>query len=133
MIGWLQRVEAAFALILGWALVFLLPSRWTAQLFGGVSAPADGPAVGLRDVARARAVARRIERTARRLPWTSTCLVQAIACALLLRRRRIGGARIRLGLRKSGERLEAHAWLLLGSEILLGGAAAEGYAPLADL
>ncbi len=123
-------LETVLALHLAWALVFLLPLRW----LGGVRSPGGNPDPVPPPVqARARGVCVRLERIASRLPWHSTCLVRAVAGMLLLRRRSIGGAVIRFGVRKSGAALEAHAWLLLGDSILLGRGEAESYSPLADL
>ncbi len=130
MKGALLWLETVLALHLAWGLVFLLPLRW----LGGTRPPGVELAPVTPPVqARARGVCIRLERIASRLPWHSTCLVQAVAGMLLLRRRGIGGAVIRFGVRKNGPVLAAHAWLLLGDSILLGGDEAEGYIPLADL
>lgn len=133
MISFILHLEAALALSLAWVLVFVLPLRRTRTLFGGFSAPAGSTVADPRGLFRARAVARRLARVADRLPWRSTCLVRAMAGALLLARRRIPGACIRFGVRKENGQLDAHAWLLLGSEILLGGEDAAAFTPLADL
>jgi Transglutaminase-like superfamily len=132
----LLTVEAVLALMLAWILVFLLPPRWLPLLGcfkrsgGMMTGVAPDPAV----LARARGVAWRIDRTGARLPWHSTCLVLAMAGMLLLRRRGIAGWAIRFGVRKRQERLDAHAWLLLGPTILLGGNEADnGFVPLADM
>jgi len=77
-------------------------------------------------------VARRVARLARRVPWRATCLVQALAGWLLLKRRGIV-ATIRFGVAKSEAGLAAHAWLVVGSEIVLGGEAAPDFKALADL
>jgi hypothetical protein len=56
-------------------------------------------------------------------PWTTTCLMQALAAAVLLRRRRID-ATLYLGVANaSGARdgLTAHAWLRCGELVLTGG------------
>lgn len=133
MILFVLRLETALALIMAWAFVFLVPLRWTQALFGGVSAPAESSGIDPRSLIRAQAVTRRVVHVADRLPWHSTCLVRAVAGSLLLARRRICGGCIRFGVRKENDRLSAHAWLLLGSDILLGGEEAGAYTPLADL
>lgn len=132
----LLRLETWLALTLAWGLVFLLPLRLTLRLLGGFERPdLASPSLPVASpvLVRARAVCARLERIAPRLPWHSTCLVRAVAGILLLRRRGINEATIRLGVRKNGAALEAHAWLLLGGAILLGGSEAEEYTPLADL
>lgn len=136
MIRLALRVEAGLALILAWGLVFLVPIRLTGRLFGtmlppGAAVPGPAPAPGA--LARARAVAGRVTAVASRLPWHSSCLVQAVAGRILLARRGIRGAAIRFGVRKTATAMEAHAWLLLGETILIGGAGADDYVPLADL
>lgn len=126
----LRATEAAAALGLAWLLVFVLPFRFVAGLLGlersgGVPAD-DVPA----DQIRARAVAGRVLRVARRLPPT-TCLVRALAGWLMLRRRGIG-ALVRLGVRSESGRVSAHAWLVLGQRVLMGGEEAGGFQPIAD-
>lgn len=140
MIAALLRLEAVLALLSAWLLVFGLPLRWLELLLGRIAAPsatsseaAQLDAVPAAVLRRAGTVAKRLTRAADRLPWNSTCLVQAVALGLLLARRGIAGARIRFGVRKRDGALEAHAWLLLGPDILLGGKEAESYVPLADL
>lgn len=125
------------ALMLAWGLVFLVPLRWLRRLLGTLGAPSARSTGAITDphiLARARGVAWRIDRVDARLPWRSTCLVRAVAGMLLLKRRGIGGAAIRFGVRKREGALEAHAWLLFGGTVLLGGEeAANGYVPLADM
>lgn len=84
-------------------------------------------------MSRALWVGIRVRRTADRLPWHSTCLVRAIAGQLLLKRRGIHGGLIRLGVKKEDGTLAAHAWLIYGPQILLGGDEAEAYTPLSDI
>lgn len=140
----LLNIEVVLALALAWALVFVAPFRWTCWLFGAVSAPRQDAAYGdaaygdavngeRGDLARAWVVTRRLKRAADRLPWSSTCLVRALAARILLARRGVRGATVRLGVRKEEGRIEAHAWLVLGATILLGGDGAETFEPLADL
>lgn len=126
----LRAAEAAAALGLAWLLVFVLPFRFVASLLGlersgGVQA-VDVPA----DQIRARAVAGRVVRAAQRLPHT-TCLVRALAGWLMLRRRGIT-ALVRLGVRSDDGTVSAHAWLMLGQAVLMGGEEAGGFQPIAD-
>jgi hypothetical protein len=67
-----------------------------------------------------------------RVPWRTTCLVQAVAGYLLLKRRGIA-ATIRFGVTKNEDGLAAHAWLIVGDQTVLGGEVAPGFKPLADL
>lgn len=134
MVRTILLAEALVALVLAWLMVSILPSRRVLPLFGDMGMPAAmGTTAPPPDLARAVAVACRARWVADRLPWHSTCLVRALAGAMLLRRRRIRGARVRFGVRRDGGALAAHAWLLLGAETLLGGEQATEYRPLADL
>ena len=73
-----------------------------------------------------------VERTARRVPG-ATCLTQAIAAQLLLRRRGFA-SRICLGVGEASDGgFIAHAWLERDGRILLGAAGAVGLARLPDL
>ena len=58
--------------------------------------------------------------------------MQAVAGLMLLTRRRIDST-IRFGVRQRDGKLEAHAWLLVGGETVIGGQPAGDYTPLADM
>ena len=63
-----------------------------------------------------------------RVPWRSTCLVQALAARRWLARRGVASELV-LGARKpGGAELDAHAWLKAGERIVVGGDG-QGYAP----
>ncbi len=69
----------------------------------------------------------------RRLPFGTTCLVDALAADAMLRRRGID-CTVRFGVRapRGSGRLEAHAWLEHDGEAVLGRLEDRaGYAPLA--
>jgi len=74
-----------------------------------------------KDAQDGAAVAWSITWTSRRLPWRADCLVQALAGQRMLMRRRIA-SEIRVGTTKHDDgRFEAHAWLVCGPQVLLGG------------
>lgn len=129
---WLGAAETVPALAIAWSLVFIVPFRWTARYFGGATTPSSPSQEPQKQIARACYVARRLERVAAHVPWRTTCLVRAIAGALLLRRRGIATT-IRLGVNRGDNGLAAHAWLLVGDTIVLGGTISSDYQPLADL
>jgi hypothetical protein len=97
-----------------------LPAAWLALRLGGFRrstamlarfAPLpdgtplrDGTAVSPEEIARLTYA------TARSLPFASNCLDRSLALCWLLRRRGIA-AHLRIGARKDGEQLEAHAWV----------------------
>lgn len=129
----LAAAETLLALALAWGLVFAVPFRRTVAWLGRAGAPANATAVIASDqILRARHVCRRVAQIATRVPWRTSCLVQAVAGCLLLRRRGIA-ATIRLGVKKDNGALAAHAWLMVGGQVVLGGQAAEGFKPLADI
>ncbi len=127
---WLGAAETVAALWIAWVLVFVVPFRWTARWFGAAVAPSSQ--ISERRVGNARYVARRLQRVAAHMPWRTTCLVQAIAGAIMLRRRGIETI-IRFGVNRADGGLSAHAWLLVGDTIVLGGEIAPEFSPLADL
>jgi hypothetical protein len=60
----------------------------------------------------------------------ATCLTQALAAQRLLTRSG-HASRIEIGVRKDEQRrFLAHAWVVSGDQIVIGGAAADGYVPL---
>lgn len=72
-----------------------------------------------------------IPRVARRLPWRADCLVQALAGQAMLRRRGIAGTiAIGTGRHPDGS-FAAHAWLVCGDQVILGGDVSR-YIPLID-
>lgn len=135
MVTALLRLETVVVLTAARILLACVPFRALHRLFGSLTKPriSQDTNKALTSLARSRAVALRVRRVANCLPWRSTCLVRAMAGAALLSRRRIEGVNIRLGVRNDNGKLAAHAWLMLGSEILLGEEEAEGFTPLADL
>lgn len=72
-------------------------------------------------------VAWAIGAAARRTPWRSKCLEQAIAAKLMLRRRQVPST-MYLGVALSRD---AHAWLRVGAVDLIGGGGHEGFAVVA--
>ena len=69
-----------------------------------------------------------IEVTGRRLGRLSTCLIRALVAELLLDRKG-GPTCLTIGVRRSGGRFEAHAWLAREGRVLIG-APADEYLPL---
>jgi hypothetical protein len=84
--------------------------------------------------ARAVLIGRAVRSAAAHAPWQSTCLVQALAGASLLRLSGIG-ATLYLGVAKdgaAGQALIAHAWLRCGRQVLTGEAERDRFAELAS-
>ena len=71
-----------------------------------------------------------VKAASRRMPFTATCLVQALALRMLLSRQGYD-PHLRLGVAKDGDdRLEAHAWLEMDGQVLIGGEAGGRFVPL---
>lgn len=67
-----------------------------------------------------RLLARLIPRVARRMPWRSDCLVQAMAARHWLASKGVS-SRLHIGSRKGAEKgFEAHAWLTVGDLVVTG-------------
>ncbi len=78
------------------------------------------PAPASRELEFARLLARLIPRVARRMPWRSDCLVQALAAQRWLARKGVP-SRLQIGGRKTLEKgFEAHAWLTVGDLVVTG-------------
>jgi hypothetical protein len=63
----------------------------------------------------------------RRFEWSRQCLVQAMAAQWILQRRGLTGT-LYLGVRKDdADALAAHAWLRIGTNVLVGGENQPGF------
>lgn len=124
---WLQ-IEAALSLTLARAWL-VMPARLLRGA-GGATASPIGEEPSTDPLVRAVTVA--LVRAARRLPWSSTCLVRALAGRSMLRRRGISSV-LHLGVSTRNGRLTAHAWLTVGNATVIGGNEAPDFVPLARL
>jgi hypothetical protein len=105
--------EAVVALMAGWAAVRFLPFRQAARIASvGLRSRAQPPDV--ERLSRAVAVA------AKRVPWRAVCFQQGLALQWMLRRRGID-ARLHYGVGYApSSDLQAHVWVSVGDEIVLG-------------
>lgn len=115
--------EALAALAAASLAIRLLSFR---RLVARASRPPTRAARGPVDIALLR---RAVEAWARRVPWRAVCFQTALALQTMLRRRGIGSA-MHYGIRRDAD-LEAHVWLSVGEEVVIGGPAAEGFAEVA--
>jgi len=112
-------IEAALVLAGTWVGMRVAGyRRWSGVLESlaagsGQRANSGDPAV----LGFARAMARFLGSAARHLFLRTNCLEQSLALCHLLRKRGIG-AELRIGARKEDEKLEAHAWVELGGEVI---------------
>jgi hypothetical protein len=127
----LRTLEAVGALLLAYGMVRAVPVTILRRLAGSVR-----PTNGMRATDRApadpcsMAVARALASGVRRLPWSSTCLMNAVAGQLMLVRRGRRGE-IVLGVSTRDGALRAHAWLVAGDGTVCGGSEAADYSPIA--
>lgn len=130
---WLRGAEAAIALAMAWVLIFVIPFRFTLARLGSSPFDAISPGPSLADTQRlGRDAASRVVRLSARLPFDIKCLQRALAALLMLRWRGVRTV-IRLGVRKKAGTIDAHAWLMLGDLVLLGGQESADFTPIADI
>lgn len=79
---------------------------------------------------QARQVGRMVERVGGLLPWHSSCLVEALAARMMLRRRGISSV-LHFGVGRSDSSLKAHAWLEAEGGFVCGGREAVDFTPIA--
>lgn len=107
----LRTLEALALLCLGAVAIRLLPVRWLL--------PRDGAATRERTTSEtALAVRAAIRSAVMRLPVKPACLVQSVAAAAMLRRRRLA-YRFHIGARMK-DTFEAHAWVESGGVVVAG-------------
>lgn len=120
---WRQRwmhLAACAALLTAKTLLIALPFRWVIRLLGihlqsQPSGPPDHRHQQLQPWGQV------LKACARRLPFSATCLVQAVAGAMILKVKRRPMA-ILIGVQKTPDgHVTAHAWLLCDGEVVTGG------------
>lgn len=130
---YLRVSEAWICLAVAVVVLRILPFRVIMAGFDGartpvveanIVKPGDVPSETLTAVVIA------VERAARRLPGSPSCLCRAIAGSWMLRRRAIA-VTVCFGVARLPD-LRAHAWLESGGRVVLGAAGAEDYTPIAS-
>ncbi len=129
-LGWADRgllLETLLWLGLARLALLTVPFKWIAPLLGRQMAE-TGPDLGSCPEEAVLRVGWAVRGVARRTPWESACLAQAIAAGRMLQRRGIPNT-LYLGMAKgeTGE-WQAHAWLRCGPHILTGGPGHERFA-----
>jgi hypothetical protein len=129
--GIARLLEAAACVVLARVLLATCAFSRLTPLVGEIGAALDGePAPSAVRRSPASRVGQTIASAAARLPGNSSCLAQAIAGRLMLRRRRVS-SQIVLGVNMVDGSLQAHAWLVAQGGIVCGGQTADRYVPLA--
>lgn len=115
----LLLLEALFALASARLAMFLLPFRSIASWMGTPGAQTSA-AASPEELRTAREIGWAVAALARRVPWDSRCLAQALAGSAMLRRRGLQGTVNFGGGRDPSAQLTAHAWLRFGPTIITG-------------
>ena len=115
--------RACVTLSVASAMVAFMPFR-RAMRFGAV--PLGKSRLDLEDCIWA------IDAAAPRLPWRAVCIERGLAAQRLLRRGGIDAV-LHYGIRNqpTAAKLEAHVWVTVGGETVIGGESAPGYAEVA--
>ena len=128
-LSWAERgllLEATFWLAAARLSLLLVPFRQIAPRLGKTgqeTSPHSSPNIHQ----KAEQIGWAVRAVARRTPWESACLAQAISAKAMLRRRHLAST-LYLGLAKDpSEALQAHAWLRCGAEIITGKAGHERF------
>ena len=117
--------ETAVNLVAAWVLVRGVPFNWWLQRLGDRRAEPSAS----EQTQMLTLIARSIAAVASQLPWTSTCLMDALAAKWMLNRRGIPNT-LYFGVRtaeSAGQDLFAHAWLCVGTQFVAGEVGAEQY------
>lgn len=122
---WLMLAEALAALALASLAISLLPFRKVAA-----AASRPGRKAAAADSQTVRRVRGSVQAWARRVPWRTVCFQKGLALHWMLRRRGIGSVLL-YGARREGEGLEAHVWVDVDGETVIGGREAPSFACLA--
>lgn len=114
-----DAMKAQVALLGAQAWVHLSPrGRVLRSGEAGAPVPAAAPAVSTAPVSRATAIARAVDRAARRGVFRPRCLARSLALQKLLRAEGFHGSRIHVGVRSVRGTFEAHAWVTLDGRVI---------------
>lgn len=109
-------LETIFLLLLG-RILLLLPYKYMKLFLGIYNKTPESKTV---DIVESRRIGRYIRHIGDRLPWKCTCLVNAVAAKIMLRRRGIP-ATIYFGMtRDESRKIIAHAWTKCGNFLVTG-------------
>jgi hypothetical protein len=125
----LVATEALVLLVVATVTRRVLPLRWIDGVLGARSDPST-PCPESADAGVADDVRWAIGAAARRLPWQPSCVPEALAASLMLRRRRVA-YRVTVGV-DHADGLAAHAWTEAGSVVVTGGRVRDRFAALSS-
>lgn len=113
---WGDIARAQLAVVVAHVVVAVTPRGRLARGDASRPAAADAPPAG--ELARAHALARAVRRVARYGLTRPLCLVRSVALLRLLHAAGLQAAELRVGVRREGASLLAHAWVELGGVAL---------------
>ena len=130
VLGWSARrrnlaLEAVGQIAIASFALRFRPFRRVAAKLGREQGP-DFKAGEVSDLTDAHRVAHAVQVAARNVPWRAECLPQAIAAKRMLDRRGIPNALV-FGARRADPEFEAHAWIMIGDAVVIGGEESRGY------
>jgi hypothetical protein len=127
----LSFAEAVLLLFSAKIMVYLIPFRKIAPYLGNVNG-VYRTELTEHERTQANKVKLFIYMAAGNVSVKSVCLDQALACMVMLRRKKIPCS-VYFGVKKneSEKKLAAHAWVVCGNEILVGGMRSNQYTPVA--
>lgn len=129
---WGELARAQAALVRAQVRLWTRPAGRLVATHSAVTGPAMPPTAAER--ATAVRVARAVRRAAERGLFRPRCLARSLALAELLARRGIAGVQVRVGVRREGHALHAHAWVEHGGRVLADDpSAVAAFAPLLDV
>lgn len=124
--------EVFFTLLISKIVIFFVPLRRSAKHFGVLNGESRQE-LSVNEGRLAQRVKLFIMMVSGNVPWNSVCLDQALATMIVLKRRKIPSS-LCLGVLKNEEegKIEAHAWIMCDSNILIGGQKSKRYTLVAQ-
>ena len=125
---WQERcilMETFFFLGFSRFLVIMLPFKKVAPHLGVING-SQSKNLSEAELVVVQQITRWVRFTARHTPFTSNCFNKALAVHFMLRRRGLSST-LYLGVARDGEKMEAHAWLRSGDQIVTGGTEQERF------
>ena len=109
-------IEVVLLLLFG-RILLLLPYKYMKGFLGGYNKTCEG---GPADIKESRKISMYIRHIGNRLPWKCSCLVNALAAKIMLRKRGIP-ATVYFGMTRGNEKeLITHAWVKSGDFLVTG-------------
>lgn len=130
VLDYARVIEAGVFLIVAAVFLRVLPFRVVAARIGRVGPANSAGPVGMPSDVHAHILVG-VDRAARRLPGSHSCLHRAMAGSWMLNRRGIA-ASMCFGVARRPH-LKAHAWLVSGGRVVLGSDAMVDFTPIASI